>query len=101
MIKPAFCICENKAFVFATQIVHSPYFLNPKFQASCHLLLLYNLVCVEPGRKYRGRFSHDGALGRIRTNTDADADEVGDKIRTRSNMPLPPAVEGGGHKTCS
>ena len=49
--KPAFCICENKdadqlpvtaklisAFVFATQIVQSLYFLNLKFQASSHLL---------------------------------------------------------------
>ena len=26
------------AFVFATQIVQSLYFLNPKFQASSHLL---------------------------------------------------------------
>ena len=26
------------AFVFATQIVQSLYFLNPKFQAYCHLL---------------------------------------------------------------
>ena len=56
MRKPTFCICENKdadqlrgnreavtaklisAFVFATQIVQSLYFLNPKFQASSHLL---------------------------------------------------------------
>ena len=58
--KPVFCICENKdadqlrgnregyreadtaklisAFVFATQIVQSLYFLNPKFQASSCLL---------------------------------------------------------------
>ena len=40
VIKPAFCICENKdadqisAFVFATRIARSLYFLNPKFQAS-------------------------------------------------------------------
>ena len=45
MRKPAFCICENKdadqlisAFVFAAWIVQSLYFLNPKFQASSHLL---------------------------------------------------------------
>ena len=48
MRKPAFCICENKdadqlrgkvtAFVFATQIVQSLYYLNPKFQASRHIL---------------------------------------------------------------
>ena len=41
------------AFVFATQIVQSLYFLNPKFQASSHLQWLYSLVCVGPGRKPR------------------------------------------------
>ena len=34
------------AFVFATQIVQFLYFLNPKFQASGHLLCLYSSVCV-------------------------------------------------------
>ena len=69
MRKSAVCICENKvadqmcgnctvvtaqlisAFVFASQIVHPLYFLNLKFHASSHLLLLYSLVCVEPGQK--------------------------------------------------
>ena len=41
------------AFVFATRIVKSLYFLNSKFQASCHLLWLYSPVCVGPGRKPR------------------------------------------------
>ena len=41
------------AFVFATQIVRSLYFLNPKFQGSNHLLYLGSTVCVEPGRKPR------------------------------------------------
>ena len=41
------------AFVFATQIVQSLYFQNPKFQASNHLLRLYSLVCVIQGRKPR------------------------------------------------
>ena len=43
--KPKICLCENKdadqlmsAFVFATGIVQSLYFLNPKFQASSLLL---------------------------------------------------------------
>ena len=36
-------------FVFLTNIVQSLYFLNPKCEASSHLLLLYNPVCV--GRK--------------------------------------------------
>ena len=64
--KPAFCIWKTKtqislvitaklisAFVFATQIVQSLYFLNLKFQASNHLLWLCSLVCVGPGRKPR------------------------------------------------
>ena len=49
------------AFVFATRIVQSLYFLNPKFQASSHLLSLYSLVCVGPGRKQECWFSHDAA----------------------------------------
>ena len=64
--KPAFCICENKdadqlrgnreadqRLCFRYHIVQSLYFLNPKFQASSHLLWLYSLVCVGPGRKPR------------------------------------------------
>ena len=35
------------------------YYLNPKFQASSHLLWLYSPVCVGPGRKPEDRFSHD------------------------------------------
>ena len=51
MRKRVFCICENKdadqlavtaklisAFVFATRIEQSLFFLNPKFQASSPLL---------------------------------------------------------------
>ena len=41
------------SFVFATRILQSLYFLNPKFQASSHLLWLYSPVCVRPGRKPR------------------------------------------------
>ena len=66
MRKPDFCICENKdadqlrgnltaklisAFVFASWIVQSLCFLNPKFQASSHLQWLHSPVCVGPGRK--------------------------------------------------
>ena len=51
----AFCICKTakliSAFVFATQIVQSLYFLYPEFQASSHLLWLYNPVCIGPRRK--------------------------------------------------
>ena len=72
--KPAFCICENKdadqlrgnamlisAFVFATRIVQSLYYLYPKLQASSHLLWLYRPVCVRPGRKPRRRVSQNEA----------------------------------------
>ena len=45
------------AFVFATWIVHSLFFLNPKFQACSNLLWLYSPVCVGPGRKPKDRFS--------------------------------------------
>ena len=41
------------AFVFATRIVQSLYLLNPKFQASRHILWLYSPVCVGPCRKPR------------------------------------------------
>ena len=41
------------AFVFATRILQSLFFLNPKCQATSHLLGLYSLVCVGPGRKPR------------------------------------------------
>ena len=65
--KPALCIYAKtktqisfavtakliSAFVFATRIVQSLYFLNMKFQVSSHLVWLYSLVCVGPGRKPR------------------------------------------------
>ena len=51
------------AFVFATRIVQSLYFLNLKFQASSHFLWLYSPVCVGPGRKHRRPvFSQRGPL---------------------------------------
>ena len=66
MRKPALCICEKQtqtsfavtakvisAFVFATRIVQFLYFLNPKIQASNHLLWLHSPVCVRPGWKSR------------------------------------------------
>ena len=59
MRKPDFCICENKDadqlrgnreadqhLCFRYTLVQSIYYLNPKFQASSHLLKLYSLVCV-------------------------------------------------------
>ena len=76
MRKPAFCICKNRdadqlpviaklisAFVFATLIAQSLFFLNMKFQTSSHLVWLYSLVCVGPGRKPRGPvFSQRGSF---------------------------------------
>ena len=73
--KPAFCICENKdadqlcgnrtadqRLFFATKIVQSLCFLNPKFQASSHLMWLYSPVFVGPGRKPQRRvFSRGGS----------------------------------------
>ena len=50
------------------RIVQSLYFLNPKFQASSHLLWLYSPVCVGPGRKPRRPvliyFSRDIPVGK-------------------------------------
>ena len=51
------------AFVFAIRIVQSLFYLNPKFQASSHLLWLYSPVCVGPGRKpQRPVFSQRGSF---------------------------------------
>ena len=73
MRKPAFRICENKVadqlrsireadqrlcFRYSDSTI---FFLNPKFQASSHLLWLYSLVCVGPGLKPEDRFSHNEA----------------------------------------
>ena len=46
-------------FPFATyiSIVQSFYFINPKFEASSHLLWLYSLVNVGPGREFEDAFS--------------------------------------------
>ena len=48
-------------FVLATKIVQSLFFVNPKFQASSHLLWLFSRVCVGPNRKPEDRFCHDAA----------------------------------------
>ena len=52
------------AFVFATRIVHSLYYLNSKFQASSHLLWLYSPVCVRPGQKLRRPVFSRGSYSR-------------------------------------
>ena len=66
MRKADICQCKKKAqiscavtaqlistFVFTAWIVQFLFFLNPKFQASSHLLWVYRPVCVKPGRKLR------------------------------------------------
>ena len=76
MGNPDLHICENKdadqlrataklisAFVFATRIVQSLYFLNLKFQASSYFLWLHSSACVGPGRKARSPvFSQRGSF---------------------------------------
>ena len=52
---------QRLLFVFTVRIVQSIYYLNPKFQASSHLLLLHSPVCVVPRRNPEDRFSHDEA----------------------------------------
>ena len=75
MRKPVFCICENKdadqlrgnreadqRLCFRKRIVQSICFLNPKIQASSHLLWPYSPLCVEPDRKPRRPvFAHRGS----------------------------------------
>ena len=63
MRKPVFSICQNKdadqlggnreadQCLCLRYIVQSLFFLNPKFQATSHLLWLYSSVCVGPGLK--------------------------------------------------
>ena len=66
MRKPMFCIyVKTKTQInfavtpklmdtfFLLNSLQPPNFLNPKFQASSHLLLLYSPVCVGPGGKPR------------------------------------------------
>ena len=69
------------AFVFASRIVQSLYFLNPKFQASSHLLWLYSLVCVGPGPKPRKtvfsqRGSYNSGVSRGLNYMDSKYDEL-------------------------
>ena len=54
------------AFVFATRLVQSLFYLNLKFQASSHLLWFFGPVCVGPGRKPgRQVFSRRGSYSGI------------------------------------
>ena len=58
------------AFVFATRIGQSLFFLHPKFGASSLLFCLYSLICVEHadtaqmmhGKWFADTFSHSTAL---------------------------------------
>ena len=54
------------AFDFATRMVQSLVFLNPKCQASSLLLRRYRPVCVRPGRKPRRPvFLRDGSYKKV------------------------------------
>ena len=72
--KPVFAYAKTKAqisfavtaklisdFVFATQMVHSLYFLNPKFQASRYLLWLHSPFVSDLVGNPEDRFSHNEA----------------------------------------
>ena len=77
VINTCFCICENKG---ADQLRRSPplfslhekvqffCFLNPKFQASSHLLWLYSSLCVgtgwKPWRQISSKCSSYGQFGK-------------------------------------
>ena len=57
------------AFVFATWIVQSLFYLNAKAHDSSHLLWLYSPVCVGPGRKPRRRvFSQRGPYASVQAD---------------------------------
>ena len=53
-------------FVFATLIVQSLYFPNPKFQSFNHLLWLHRRICDGPDRKPNCWFSHAQAQINLR-----------------------------------
>ena len=62
MRKPVFAYAKTKTQIsFAVHVVQSLYFINPKCQASSHLLWQYSPVCVGPGRKPRRPLSHNEA----------------------------------------
>ena len=78
MRKQGICICENKdadqklisAFIFATRVVRSLYYLNSKFQASSHLQWLRSLDCVGPGQTTQRPVSHyEANMNKRRTDT--------------------------------
>ena len=74
---PVFCICDNKsiqiicaasvqlisAFVFASWLLQSLFFLHLTYQVPSDLLGLHSPVCVRPGQKpgRQVRFSRDEA----------------------------------------
>ena len=76
MREPAFCICENKGadqlfdnptadqhlcFRFIDSEIPLLLILDPKFQASCHILWLYRPVCVRPDPKFQRPVCFDAA----------------------------------------
>ena len=104
--KPDFCICENKAadqfcglisgFVFATWIVQSLYFLNPKFLASCHPLWWHSLVCVGPGRKPQRPVFIAPAYSKVRYRGSTFRPFVRSCVRSSVRLSVRPSV----HNSC-
>ena len=87
MRKPDFCICQNKdagnrgnceadqRLCFLNKDSTIPPLPNSKFQASSHLLWLYSLVFVGPGRKpQRSGFSQRGSYDT------SDADRLANSV---------------------
>ena len=79
-------LIKKLKFLVPLSIVQSLYFLNPKFQASSHLLWLCSPVCVGPGRKPRRPvFSQRGSYNQYMQEASEDRTETDIKTRNRDN----------------
>ena len=58
---------RSAAFIFATLIVQSLYFLKPKLEASSHLLWLFRPVLSDLVGNPKDRFSHDATHARCKS----------------------------------
>ena len=73
-------------FVFATRIVQSLYFLNPKFQASGHLVWLCSPVCVKTWSETTLLvFSRRGSF-RLRADTEAERNIDGEACQRETTL---------------
>ena len=76
------------AFVFTKWKVQSIFYLNPKFQASNHLLWVYSLVCVRPGQKPGRRVFSQRGSNRIHTFSFLPNNNVAFMHRVDSDQPV-------------